>query len=262
MRGGRLALACVLALLATLSVSTPASAVTYGTVDTVHTFVGAIIFVDFPGAPSPWMACTGSLVSARVVLTSGLCVDPTFPASQTFVTFSLDTPFDESTWRAVSAVALAPGYIMHGHRGDPHDVGVIVLADAPGITPGNLVPTAGFLDDLKASGSLVPHDTTFQVVGYGIDEHFQPTHTREVATEGFHSLDGVWLSNSMNPSLGFGGGCYDDLGGPVLFTAGQSQYIVSLMSIGDRWCRSLDKGYRVDTAESLDFITAEIALNP
>ncbi len=73
-------------------------------------------------------------------------------------------------------------------------------------------------------------------------------------------MDGAWLSNSMNPSLGLGGGCCDDLGGPLLFTSGPTQYVVSLVGVGDAYCRSLDKGCRVGTAVSLDFLQAQIAV--
>ena len=51
-----------------------------------------------------------------------------------------------------------------GGNDDPYDVAVIVLDEAPPITPAHL-PTAGLLDALKADHSLT--STRFTAVGYG-----------------------------------------------------------------------------------------------
>lgn len=260
MRRVRLFLACGLALLAILSVSTPASGITYGTPDTTHTFVGAWIHIGSDGTILG-RPCDGILVSARVFLVAGQCAAGWMlgvPLSETFVTFALDER-DSSAWRSVAAVVVDPLYDWTFYN-NPHDLAVVILAKpVKGITPGNLVPSAGYLDQLAASGALVPLTTTFQVVGYGEDQNFQPTYMREVATEGFLSLQPAWLSDSSNPDLGYGGTCYFDSGAPMLYTAGTTQYIVAFGAIGDVMCRALDKGYRADTTEALSFIQAEIA---
>jgi hypothetical protein len=70
-----------------------------------------------------------------------------------------------------------------GGASDTHDIAVVLLRQAPaGITPARL-PTAGLLDQLKASHQL--DEQTFTAVGYGT--------VREDKTGGPHSLffDGV-----------------------------------------------------------------------
>lgn len=256
MRAGKLVLACAIALVTVLSVSTPASAITYGTPDTTHAYVGAWVVLNPDGTIFGW--CSGSLVGPRVFLTAGHCGElaALFPLSQMFVTFAAD-PLDRKQWRPVASFAVEPGYVAN--MADPHDVAVVILAKpVHGIAPGNLAPSAGYLDELAATRMLIPHTTTFEVVGYGWDQNLQPTNLRESVMEGFLALEPAWLSNSENVDLGFGGGCLGDSGGPVLFTSGTVQYIVSLVSSGDTFCRSLDKSYRVDTAESLSFIQAAI----
>ncbi len=257
MKRGVLVFACALALVTILSTSTPAGAVTYGTPDSAHAFVGALILVDADGSIIGY--CSGSLISARVFLTAGHCgvEAAAFPLEQFFVTFSADL-LTRKAWRTVSAIVVDPRYAAN--MADPHDVAVVILSKAVrGVTPGNLVPSADYLDQLADSGGLVPHETPFQIVGYGVDQNLVPTFTREATTGAFLSLQPAWLSNSENPALGNGGGCFGDSGGPVIYTSGTAQYIVSVVSSGDMVCRALDKSYRVDTAESLSFILPEVA---
>ena len=49
----------------------------------------------------------------------------------------------------------------------------------------------------------------------------------------------------------YGGTCYGDSGGPHFNAAGE---VVSVTVTGDRWCRSTDKTYRMDTADAQDFL--------
>lgn len=257
----------VIGLITVLGLSFPAHAITFGTVDTVHTFVGAWVAMDTDGTVR---GCSGSLVSSRVFLTAGHCI-PAFFATvsldQMFVTFAVDRR-DRSAWLPVAAFMTDPlftdGLPGNGpHFDDPHDLAVVILANpVTDVAPGMLAPASGYLDALAAQGGLVPLQTTFQVVGSGQDQDFQRTFTREVATEGFLDLEAAWLLNSENPTLGFGGSCIGDSGGPILFTAGTTQYIVAIVSAGDAHCRALDKGYRADTVESLAFIQGEIEDNP
>ncbi len=257
----------VIALVTVMGLSFPATAITFGTVDTVHTFVGAWVLV---GSDGTVRGCSGSLVSPRVFLTAGHCIPDLFatvPIDQMFVTLAIDRR-DRTAWLPVAAFVTDPLFTgglpgLGPNFDDPHDLAVVILANpVTDIAPGNLAPTAGYLDALSAEGALVPLQTTFQVVGSGQDQNFQRTFNREVATEGFLSLQTAWLSNSENPTLGFAGSCFGDSGGPMLFSAGTTQYIVAIVSAGDSVCRAFDKGYRADTAESLAFIQGEIAANP
>jgi len=73
-------LSILIALVATRAIATPAAAITNGQPDNgAHPYVGQLLFYvpdaqdsrfDDPGA---WYNCSGTLVSATVVLTAGHC---------------------------------------------------------------------------------------------------------------------------------------------------------------------------------------------
>ena len=65
-----------------------------------------------------------------------------------------------------------------------------------------------------------------------------------------------WVTLSMNPSTGNGGTCYGDSGGPHFNADGE---VVSVTVTGDRWCRSTDKTYRIDTTDAQDFLAPFLA---
>ena len=280
-RRRRLVAACAFAVIGTtvLSFSAPARAITYGTADAVHTFAGAWVTMRSDGIV---VGCSGALVAPRVFLTAGHCAGffmtgggglslsgQPIPLSAMFVTLAIDRR-DQSAWRPVAAYAadplfagIGPGNGNGPHFDDSHDLAIVILANpVTDVSPGNLVPEAGYLDALAARGGLVPLQTTFQVVGSGQDQTFTRTFTREVAAEAFLALEPAWLVDSMNPALGYGGSCIGDSGGPVLFASGTAEYIVAIVSAGDAHCRAMDKDYRVDTSASLAFINGEIAANP
>lgn len=261
MRGGRLVVACALALVAVLSVSAPAGAITYGMPDTDHGFVGAWVVTD--AEDNVVGLCSGSLIAPTVFLTAGHCTSlgPLIaPPLKMYLTFGDDyTSLIGRIDLTAAQFVTDPGFTKN--RNDPHDVGVILLSAPVTGELGTLAP-AGLLDQLAASGDLMPLQTTFTVVGYGLDQDLQFTHQRESATEGFLSLQTAWLSNSENPAVGFGGGCNGDSGGPVLYTRAGTEYIVSLVSIGDTMCHGLDKSYRIDTAEAQEFIGTYVDLFP
>ena len=136
---------------------------------------------------------------------------------------------------------------------------VVHLDNAPLITPAQL-PTAGLLSSLDLRGQ------TFTAVGYGrtrtdktkgpnnIETNYDPD-VRNVATGVFRSLQQNWLSVSENPSTGDGGGCYGDSGGANYL--GDSDVAVSVFSMSDGPCRSLHKGYRLDTDSARGFLASE-----
>jgi secreted trypsin-like serine protease len=182
--------------------------------------------------------------------------------TQVWVTFTPAYDEDSTSLAGLVAACSYVGNPLFGSGGasDPHDIAVVLLAQAPaGITPARL-PTAGLLDQLKAAHQL--DDQTFTAVGYGT--------VREDKTGGPHSLffDGVrryalqhalnvekaWLLLSMNPSTGNGGTCYGDSGGPHFLGGVDSDLIVSITITGDAWCRASDKTYRVDTPAARDFL--------
>jgi trypsin len=117
--------------------ATPAGAIVGGTPDTVHTNVGLVRFTTVDGR----FRCSGTLISARVVLTAGHCTEG--PATNVYVSFDdalQPDPLQPGVSPAEKA-ARASHYITGTAHPDPgwdgklsfsqqHDQGVVVL-DAP-----------------------------------------------------------------------------------------------------------------------------------
>jgi secreted trypsin-like serine protease len=270
-RALRKGLTVVLVVLAGLVLSVgPASAITFGQPDgNRHPNVGAVLADYDPDSPGPDILCSGTLVAPKVFLTAAHCTAflETEGISQVWVTFA--PAYDEDSTSL--AGLLSGSYVTNpefgsGGASDTHDIAVVLLQQAPaGITPAQL-PTAGLLDQIKASHEL--DDQTFTAVGYGT--------VREDKTGGPHSLffDGVrryalqsalnlekaWLLLSMNPSTGSGGTCYGDSGGPHFLGGVESDLIVSITITGDFWCRATDKTYRLDTPTARDFLDDFVTL--
>ena len=74
---------------------------------------------------------------------------------------------------------------------------------------------------------------------------------REFARQSVNSVTKSWITFSMNPSTGNAGTCYGDSGGPHFNAAGA---VVAVTVTGDRYCRSTDKTYRMDTADARSFL--------
>jgi hypothetical protein len=142
--------------------------------------------------------------------------------TEVWVTFSSD--YDEDATSPAGLIAGTP--VSHpdfgtGGASDPHDIAVVLLEDAPaGITPAQL-PTAGLLDQLKATRQL--RTQTFTAVGYGTAREdktggphgfLDADGVRMYALQSALNLEKAWLLLSMNPSTGSGGACYGDSGGP------------------------------------------------
>jgi hypothetical protein len=260
-----------LGLVASLAVAAPTLAITFGEVDgNGHPTVGNVILKTPDGVLHRW--CSGTMVSQRVFLTAGHCVDLAdvfFPGSIWGVTFITDLGLDDEdgvnyteadlTW---GTPHLHPAYDGHyGSASKRIDVGVVVLDEDPGVGWSSL-PSAGLLDSIELKGA------EFTAVGYGRVRTDKKTGQHALSDDGvrrfsvqtFTQLSGGWLKLSMNQATGDEGVCNGDSGGPEFLGAGASEtsIIVALVSHGDTWCRSTDWTSRIDVPEALDFITSFI----
>lgn len=147
----------------------PARAITWGKPDVDrHPNVGAIV-VRWPDK-TLGLLCSGTLIDEYVFLTAGHCTDylESSGITEIYVNFDEDA-LNESTLLDVETFITHPDYNW-GPQSNPHDVGILILSQAPeGITPAKLPPYEGFLDELRAEGKLRKgkEEADFTVVGYG-----------------------------------------------------------------------------------------------
>jgi hypothetical protein len=157
------------------------------------------------------------------------------------------------------------GFSGPGGFADPHDIAVIVLDSAVGTTPAQL-PTAGLLDQLKASGQL--RDQIFTAVGYGAVRETRTTgpqgildnNQRRFGLQHMDALRPAWLQLSMNQATGDAGTCFGDSGGPHFLGGATSNLVVSITVTGDTMCKATDTTYRVDTASARAFLDDFVTL--
>jgi Trypsin len=254
---------------AVLVPAAPAGAIVGGTPDTVHTNVGLVRFTTVDGR----FRCSGTLVSARVVLTAGHCTEG--PATNVYVSFDdalQPDPLQPGITPAEKA-ARAAHYITGVAHPDPlwdgklqfpkqHDQGVVVL-DAPAtskwpsIKPAPL-PPVGFLDENQ--GAL--KNETFTLVGYGVDigdKKQQVVNQERRSTTSFLKsvqTEVVAFQINENDSKAGGGSCFGDSGGGVFFgqyVLGDASYVNSLT------CNATGTYQRADTAYSRAFIDSWIS---
>lgn len=260
---GRRVLVGVFAVIGLMVLGSPASAITFGTIDTTHPNVGAILIVRADGSVGEF--CSGTLVSARVFLTAGHCTDALaafgIPTSRLRISFAPNLFGAGAERLAVSGYQSHPDYNW-GPTSNPHDLGVIILQDAVEEVAFGVPAPAAYLDDLAASGAT--KSATFINVGYGDNQDFVVTGDRQISTSSFRNLHDAWLYMSQNIHHGDGGTCFGDSGGPTFFVDPTShvEYIVAVTSWGDSVCKSTNNNYRVDLESSQSFIHDMIAANP
>jgi hypothetical protein len=99
-------------------------------------------------------------------------------------------------------------------------------------------------------------------VGYGAYQFYRGgflyDDVRMVATGTLYTTNKAWLRNSMNPTLGDGGTCYGDSGGPNFL--GDTDIIAAITITGDAACRSTNVDYRLDTAAARTFLAQYVTL--
>jgi hypothetical protein len=257
----RLFLLLGIAVVLTLSVA-PAIAITGGSPDNyAHPSVGIMgVFIGI----EPVGSCSCTLIAENVVLTAGHCIEYVQSLGEgvtVMITFD-ENPFTSSNWISVIDLIPHPEYYW-GPTSNPHDVGLLILAeDVTNIEPATL-PYEGFLDDLRIAGELCqgPYRADFTVVGFGATLTWPPPvidflpHPRQNAQSEFRALLKAWLYLSQNQATNNGGTCFGDSGGPVFWSDGNGdEILVGITSWGDPNCISPSFNYRVDIFETLDFI--------
>ena len=91
---------------------------------------------------------------------------------------------------------------------------------------------------------------------------FHYADTRFVATGGLEALNPSWLRISMNSTLGDGGTCYGDSGGPNFLGAGsgETNIVAGTTITGDFMCRATNVDYRMDTPSARAFLGQYVTL--
>ena len=265
-RLGRNVLATLLAAACTGSMIPQAEAVINGFEDgDGHPHVGLVVFFDAEGTPL-WR-CSGTLISPTVFLTAGHC--GTGPAVRARVYFDSEVIRSDDNYplhNGVEGTVIPNPNFSEKFGGGLHDSPILndvagVILDEPVVLPVyGVLPTKGLLDQMTGPANK---NVVFDVVGYGVQDirpEIQADLVRYAATskritEKTGVARDIYLMLSADPGKahGVGGTCFGDSGGPT-FIAG-SNVIVAVTSWGvDGNCAGPGYAYRVDIAESLDFI--------
>lgn len=236
------------------------SLITYGKpAGTGHPAV-VLIIMDEGGAPA--YRCSGTLITARRVLTAGHCTGEPgeFTGMRIFTESDVrngdnDYPFAGNNTIEASAWHTHPNYTSAGFF--LNDVGVIELS-APVVLPAaqyGTLPTVNVLDGMKRGAQA-----TFTAVGYGL-QRINPVfveaqlirmtatpHLVQINT-GFTGSRSLLLSNNAST----GGTCFGDSGGPNYI--GSSNVVGGVTSFGINGnCAGTGGVFRMDRQDVLDFV--------
>jgi secreted trypsin-like serine protease len=234
--------------------------ITWGQRDgNAHPEVGAMMAFWDPATPNTLQElCTGTLIEPTLFLTAAHCTDyllDDLGITDVWVTFSPDSAQGPYVHGVMHQSPLFPG-----PGSNPHDIAVIVL-DRAVRAPLAKLPAIGQLDRMKDDKTL-NQSTAFTAVGYGDGSRLHSSGSgshpfyfdgfRWVATSFFNSLNASWLRLTQNNSVGAGGTCFGDSGGPDFL--GTSNTIAATTITGDNSCVATNVDYRMDTAEAQDFL--------
>ena len=265
------------ALMALLAVTfAPAFAVTDGVKDgNGHPYV-VLLLMEVNGAPA--FRCSGTLLSATVLLTAGHCAGApgefsgmrVFTESDVQAGLGTTNHYPYAGPNSVEAVSWAAHPLYPTAPFFVHDVGVVILK-APGVVLSEYgeLPTVNQFDALKTKRGL--KDTTFTAVGYGLQESFpDPAYwktanvkTRYVATPrllqinvpGYTGDFSMLLSNNHAT----GGTCFGDSGGPNFYGSGatETKIVAGVTSFGKNGnCAGTGGVFRMDRQNVLDFVNS------
>jgi Trypsin len=261
-----------LGLLISVLLSTPrrAKAITYGFIDSSNTYSNAGAFIVKSGTTGNiFPICSGTLITPNVFLTASHCTafftQELAPLGFTaYASLDASIPFGDLTTNSTNLLPVAqvvtnPNFSQR--QNDPGDIGALILqSNVPGVTPATL-PNCGLLDQLAAQNGL--KNAVFTAVGYGVQNRvvgggvpfFQDTNPipRMFAFSSFNALNGGYIRLSQNSTLGNGGTCYGDSGGPNFFNIDSQRILAAITITGDTPCRSTNVDYRLDTSAAQEF---------
>ncbi len=237
-----------------------------------------VAFIVLGDAQGNLTRCSGTLLSPTVVLTAAHCIkstrlDPGTGATFALVGFDPQIIPDPNTifQNAIPGQPFAhPGFTGFDTIPNPNsgaiippanyfDVGVVYLSQPVIIDPNayGMLPEIGAIDDYEGSPGLSVYD----IVGYGrsqFDPPQEPTALDDL-TRYFSNVKGNALEHNLRllGNLGknteAGNLCFGDSGGPAFFQ--ETNTVVAVASFSSPNCIGAGYSYRIDNADSLDFIT-------
>lgn len=262
----------------TLTLASPASAIRYGEPDNEeHPFVGIMVggaLNDDTGDFEPQFRCSGTLVSPTIYLTAGHC---TFGAEAVEVWFEEDVNDREvSGFPFGGPTSISGTAYTHPDYDDAafylNDLGVVVLDEPVDMDQYGEIPQEGYFDDFFVKRGQNKQE--FTAVGYGL-QRSMPEQTglteasleRRQATLRIINQDAAFGEKKAGNSVLFtsnasgGGTCSGDSGGPIFVEGTTTIAAVTSYGINAR-CAGTGGGYRVDTADDLEWLEEDFGLVP
>ncbi|MGC4119505.1 MAG: serine protease [Myxococcales bacterium] len=207
--------------------------ITNGVVDDVPSHI-AVVAMNHGSR----FACSGTLISPRVVLTAAHCVKGTAPS---VITIGFGANVDDPSMKWVKVVDAKPHpYYSEGSLAN--DIAVVRLASS---APEGVAPIP-FLPSTKALTAANLGDTV-EFSGFGEDEHggygvkLKVSDTLDLICErrgGCPWAGETAPQNSLCYDQQPGGPCSGDSGGPAFLTVDGIEYVVGVTSWGDTACVS------------------------
>ncbi len=228
----------------------PAAAITWGTPDAgAHPYGGLVVFRDGVGAPTA--RSSGSLLTARIFLTSGHCAVLPNGAVAPVAEVWLDERVTLSSPSIVGVPSISPDGTVAVVRLD---------SDAPVARYAEL-PAVGVVDTLATKTALT-------LVGFGATEQDEiggnpigrwnqggdRVKAPSALVSGSQSNSADLLKHSNGPGGSSGGACFHDSGGPV--ELGTSDVVLAINAlVTNANCTGVGYGSRIDTADRLAWLS-------
>lgn len=199
----------------------------------------AVVYIDFVQGNAGG-ACTGTLISRRVVLTAAHCVEGTSNHRVVFVTPS------GNYFYGVTNAQYHPNWT--GNLQNGNDIALLQLDDEGPTAP---IPINRTALEVFATPGL----TSVRLVGFGQTETGDAG-TKKQTTSVYRDHDRAYLYYG-NTS---GNTCQGDSGGPNFMMVGGKEVVAGVTSWGEQSCSGISGGTNVDSYAE-DFIDPFVAAN-